>query len=107
MLGLGGFDGLDGLDGLDGTRKVALVAQDARPAPASGKTLGQFLKYAACRGQIGAQSLGYGVLPPNLVEGAFPVIREINGASNPGPLTAKNCPNPYLTGTLAPPAGRS
>jgi ABC-type phosphate transport system substrate-binding protein len=76
------------------------VTQTSQTPPAVGATLGTFLKFAVCQGQAEAPALGYAALPPNLVGDAFAAIRRINGAPDPGPVTAANCPNPYLTGAL-------
>jgi ABC-type phosphate transport system substrate-binding protein len=76
------------------------VTQTSQTPPGVGATLGTFLKFAVCQGQAEAPALGYAALPPRLVEDAFAAIRRINGAADPGPVTAANCPNPYLTGSL-------
>ncbi len=60
--------------------------------------LSEFIKFAVCRGQTAAGQLGYTPLPPNLVADDFAAIRRIGGAPDPGPLTAANCANPWLTG---------
>jgi hypothetical protein len=44
-------------------------------------------------------ALGYVPLPEQLVEDAFAAIGRINGATEPPPPTAANCPNPTITGT--------
>ena len=66
--------------------------------PSKGATLGKFIQFFACQGQISAGQLGYSPLPPNLVAAAFAAIKRIPGAAAPPALNAKNCPNPYLTG---------
>jgi ABC-type phosphate transport system substrate-binding protein len=63
-----------------------------------GKVLGAFLKYAVCGGQSGIVSVDNGALPAPLVKDAFVGILRTTGAADPGRLTARNCPNPNLTG---------
>lgn len=73
-----------------------LITEEGEMPPAIGAVMGPFVKFAACRGQQTAEPLGYAPIPPNLVADDFAAIARMNGAPNPGPLTAANCPNPYL-----------
>jgi len=75
-----------------------LVTKTAGMSPSKGSTLGKFIQFFACQGQISAGQLGYSPLPPNLVADDFAAIKRIPGAAAPPTLDAKNCPNPYLTG---------
>jgi phosphate ABC transporter phosphate-binding protein len=81
------------------------ITQEGQTPSAIGNVLGVFLKFVACQGQRQAGQLGYTPLPPNLVQDDFDAIGRINGAPPPGPVDASNCPNPYVTGTLAPTVG--
>ncbi len=65
---------------------------------AQGAELGQFIAYAVCSGQAHTAQLGYAPLPEQLVEEAFAGIGRMNGATEPPPPTATNCPNPTITG---------
>ena len=65
---------------------------------AEGAELGQFIDYAVCQGQTQMAALGYAPLSEQLVEDAFAAIGRINGATEPPPPTAANCPNPTITG---------
>lgn len=82
-----------------------IITQEQQMPAAKGAVLGQFVQFVACRGQIAAGELGYSPLPPNLVQDDFDAIRRMNGAADPGQVTASNCPNPYVTGALALPTG--
>jgi phosphate transport system substrate-binding protein len=75
-----------------------LVTKTSGMSPAKGATIGKFIQFLACQGQISAGQLGYSPLPPNLVADDFAAIKRIPGAAAPPELNAKNCPNPYLTG---------
>jgi len=81
------------------------ITQEGQTPAAIGSVLGTFLKFVSCQGQRQAGQLGYTPLPPNLVQDDFDAIRRINGAPDPGTVDATNCPNPYVTGSLAPVAG--
>jgi phosphate transport system substrate-binding protein len=83
------------------------ITQEGQTPTAIGTVLGTFLKFVACQGQRQAGQLGYTPLPPNLVQDDFDAIGRINGAANPGAVNATNCPNPYVTGALAPVTGPS
>ncbi len=63
-----------------------------------GAELGQFIDFAVCSGQAHVAQLGYAALPEQLVEDAFAAIGRIDGATEPPPPTATNCPNPTITG---------
>jgi phosphate transport system substrate-binding protein len=63
-----------------------------------GAELGQFIDFAVCSGQTHVAQLGYAALPEQLVEDAFAAIGRIDGATQPPPPTATNCPNPTITG---------
>jgi phosphate transport system substrate-binding protein len=65
---------------------------------AQGAELGEFIDYAVCLGQSNVATLGYAPLSEQLVEDAFAAIGRINGATEPPPPTAANCPNPTITG---------
>ena len=65
---------------------------------AQGAELGQFIAYAVCLGQSKMAVLGYAPLSEQLVEDAFAAIGRINGATQPPPPTATNCPNPTIDG---------
>ena len=73
-----------------------IITQEGEMPAAIGAVMGPFIKFAACRGQQTAEPLGYAPIPPNLVQDDFDAIRRMNGAPDPGALTAANCPNPYL-----------
>ena len=68
---------------------------------AEGAELGQFISYAVCSGQAHMALLGYAPLPEQLVEEAFAGISRIDGATEPPPPTATNCPNPTITGGVS------
>jgi phosphate ABC transporter phosphate-binding protein len=66
-----------------------------------GKELSEFIMYFACQGQQQAQPLGYSPLPPALVAMDFDAAGAINGhPAIPSTVTAKNCPNPTITGSF-------
>ena len=65
---------------------------------AQGAELGQFIAYAVCLGQSKMALLGYAPLSEQLVEDAFAAIGRINGATEPPPPNATNCPNPTIGG---------
>lgn len=79
---------------------IAPVSTNAPFSAEKGKVLGQFINYLLCEGQQKAQPLGYAPLPPNLVQSAFEVVREIPGA--PAPPALSNCNNPTITGGFSP-----
>jgi phosphate transport system substrate-binding protein len=62
----------------------------------SGKELGKFIKFIACKGQQQAGELGFAYLSKDLVKDAFAAIGRLNGASEPAPPTQANCPNPAI-----------
>ena len=78
-----------------------LVTQTAGINPAKAKTLGKFIAFLACQGQVSAGQLGYAPLPPTLVQVDFQAISRLPGADAPPPLDAQHCPNPYLTGAAS------
>jgi phosphate ABC transporter phosphate-binding protein len=51
-----------------------------------GETLGKFVIYSVTEGQAKAAQLGYSPLPPNLVQQALDVVKQIPGAPAPPPL---------------------
>ncbi len=65
---------------------------------AQGAELARFLTYVACLGQSDMAKIGYTPLPPMLVEDAFQAAGRLPGGTTPPPPTAKNCPNPTITG---------
>ena len=76
-------------------RRAPETTVASRPSPASqGAELGQFIDFAVCSGQAHVAQLGYAALPEQLVEDAFAAIGRIDGATEPPPPTATNCPNP-------------
>lgn len=72
---------------------------------AQGAELSQFIQFVACLGQDKMASLGYSPLPPNLVEDDFQAAGRLPGGTTPPAPTPQNCPNPYITGALAPVSG--
>jgi len=65
---------------------------------AKGLTLGAFILYAVCAGQLKAAQLGYSPLPKNLVQFAFDAEKLIPGAPAPPPIN--QCANPTITGSF-------
>ena len=65
-----------------------------------GQALGQFVTYLACAGQDQMASLGYSPLPPNLVLEDFYAVNRLAGGSAPTDVTAANCRNPYVDGSI-------
>jgi phosphate transport system substrate-binding protein len=78
-----------------------LVTQTAGINSAKAKTLGKFISFLACQGQISAGQLGYAPLPPTLVQVDFQAISRLPGADAPPPLDGQHCQNPYLTGAAS------
>ncbi len=68
---------------------------------AQGAELAQFFTYVPCLGQKDMAALGYVPLPPNLVEDDFQAAGRLPGGTTPPPPTAKNCPNPTITGSVS------
>jgi hypothetical protein len=65
---------------------------------AKGATLGAFILYAVCAGQLKAAQLGYSPLPKNLVGFAFDAEKLIPGAPAPPPID--QCADPTITGAF-------
>jgi phosphate transport system substrate-binding protein len=63
-------------------------------------TLGRFLDFIACDGQIHAAEMGYSPLPPKLSQEIMNSIGRMNGGAAPKQLTARNCSNPRFHGSL-------
>jgi phosphate transport system substrate-binding protein len=61
------------------------------------ETLGRWLRYIACDGQVEMGNIGYSPLPPNLSQEIANSIARMNGSS-PEQLTASNCANPRFRG---------
>ena len=73
--------------------------------PQKGKEIGQFVDFLACAGQQKMAQLGYSPLPPNLVQEDFDAIGRLNGAKEPPRVSAADCANPYVKGTIPNPGG--
>jgi phosphate transport system substrate-binding protein len=69
-------------------------------SPDKGSVIGKFMLYFACAGQQKASVLGYSPLPPNLIKVVFDAVKALPGAPAVPALTAANCANPTLTGSL-------
>ncbi len=64
-----------------------------------GNTLGRWMSYIACDGQVTMAAQGYSPLPPNLSQEMANSVGRLTGAKAVR-LTAKNCANPRFKGSL-------
>jgi ABC-type phosphate transport system substrate-binding protein len=71
-------------------------------SPQAGAEFSAFIQYVACAGQETMSDLGYSPIPANLVLDDFQAAGRLPGGTTPPPPNAQNCPNPYITGALAP-----
>ena len=67
--------------------------------PGSSNTLGTWMSYIACAGQVHMAEIGYAPLPPNLSQDMANSVARITGG-HPVTLTASNCANPRFQGLL-------
>ena len=69
------------------------------PNPGVAETLGIWMRYIACEGQVNMARIGYSPLPPNLSQEVANSIARMKGTA-PETLTADNCANPTFRGSL-------
>jgi phosphate transport system substrate-binding protein len=64
------------------------------------QTLGDFMSYIACSGQVDMAELGYSPLPTVLSQDMVDAVARLTGASSTEQLSSSNCDNPTFSGSL-------